>query len=215
MWMLYSLSGLFVTNFLVNKIYSLYDKFYPEKYKTFEDENENENDIYNILCYRISLEDGSEITRTELGMEEIEAIEEDNKINYIIIEYMFNGQFMKYITYKKDIRFPIYQFKIEPTRFPYYPEIVFLNEVNITNYIVPYLGPLCNFYRDREEPVKLKDVLIGHPDFEQFNFEDGLLIMISNNTPLNGKKCMIKKLPCELIWKRHAAVDPKDDDKLN
>ena len=51
-------------------------------------------------------------------------------------------------------------------------------------------------------------------NFEKFNFEDGVLIMISNDTPISGKKCIVRKLPCSLIWKRHAAVDPKDDDKL-
>jgi hypothetical protein len=213
MWILYSLTGIFATGVLVNKLYDLYDKFYPTKYKTFEDVPTR--DSYDIICYRIKLEDSSVITKIELGIEDIEEIEEDCKIDYITIEYMFNGQLMKYITRRQDIRFPIYPFKVEQPRFPYYPESVFLNEVNITNYITPYLGPLCNFYRDREEPIKLKDVLSEHPDFEKFNLEEGLLIMISNDTPLLGKKCIIKKLPADLIWKRHAAVDPRDDYKLN
>ena len=38
--------------------------------------------------------------------------------------------------------------------------------------------------------------------------------MISNETPLNGKKCITKELPCKLVWKRHAAVDPRDEHKL-
>jgi hypothetical protein len=198
---------------LVNKLYALYNKFYPEKYKSFEDVLEK--DVYELICYRLKLEDNTEIVRTELGIEDIEEIEENNKIRFIIIEYMFNSQFMKYITYKQDIRFPIYPFRVEPTKYLYYPESIFINEIDITSYISPYLGPLCNFYLDREEPVKLKDAIINHPDFDKINFDDGLLIMISNETPLNGKKCIIKKLPCNLIWKRHAAVDPKDEYKLN
>jgi hypothetical protein len=212
MWILYSISGFLASSFLINKIFDFYNKFYPTKYKSFEDVPVK--DDYNIICYRIRLEDNSEIVKSELGLEDIEEIEESNKINYITIEYMFNGQFMKYITRKQDIRFPIYPFKVEPTRFLYYPESIFLNEVNITNWVTPYLGPLCNFYRDREEPIELKDVLIDHPNFENFDFDDGVLIMISNDTPIKGKKCIIKKLPCGLIWKRHAAVDPCDDDKL-
>ena len=214
MWIFYSVSGLFASSFLLNKIRDLYNKFYPTTYKTFEDVPKI--DTYNIICYRIRFSDNSEITRSELGLEDIEEIEEnsDLKIEYITIEYMFNGQFMKYITRKQDIRFPIYPFKIEPTRFPYYPESIFLNDVNITNYVRPYLGPLCNFYRDREEPINLKDTLVDHPDFNNFNFDEGVLIMISNETPIKGKKCIIKKLPCDLLWKRHAAVDPNDDDKL-
>jgi len=213
MWILYSLSSFFATSFLVNKLYALYNKFYPEKYKSFEDVLEK--DVYELICYRLKLEDNTEIVRTELGIEDIEEIEENNKIRFIIIEYMFNSQFMKYITYKQDIRFPIYPFRVEPTKYLYYPESIFINEIDITSYISPYLGPLCNFYLDREEPVKLKDAIINHPDFDKINFDDGLLIMISNETPLNGKKCIIKKLPCNLIWKRHAAVDPKDEYKLN
>jgi hypothetical protein len=213
MWILFSLSGIFASSLLVNKIYDLYNKFYPPKYKTFEDIPTN--DSYDIICYRLKLEDNSVITRTELGIEDIEEIEELNKIEYITIEYMFNGKFMKYITRNQDISFPIYRFKVEEPKFPYYPESVFLNEVNITNYIIPYLGPLCNFYRDREEPIKLSDVLADHPNFENFNLNDGMLIIISNDTPINGKKCIIKKLPCDLIWKRHAAVDPRDEVEIN
>ena len=39
---------------------------------------------------------------------------------------MFNGQFMKYLTYKKDITFPIYEFKVQPSKYKYYPESIFL-----------------------------------------------------------------------------------------
>jgi hypothetical protein len=216
MWILYSLSGIFATGMLFDRLRLLYKNLYPTKYKTFEDISEPEDDDeYYIICYRIKLEDGSEIVETDLTQDYLKKIEEKTMINYITIEYMFNGQFMKYITYKKDIQFPIYKFKIAPTKYPYYPEIIFLNDVNITNYITPYLGPLCNFYQDREEPIKLKDALRDHPNYENLNFDEGILIMISCDTPINGKKCLIKKLPCNLIWKRHAAVDPKDDDKLN
>ena len=38
--------------------------------------------------------------------------------------------------------------------------------------------------------------------------------MISNETPLRGKKCITRDLPCKLIWKRHAAVDPREEHKL-
>ena len=215
MWFLYSLVGIFSSGIFLNKIREIYIKFYPSKYKTFEDLPELEKyDDYCILCYRIKTEDGKEIEETEITNEDLEKIEENSKISYINIEYMFNGQFMKYLTYKKDITFPIYEFKVQPSKYKYYPESIFLNEVNITNYLTPYLGPLCNFYIDREEPIKLKDALRDHPDFEKFDFEDGNLILVSNDIPIYGKKCIVKKLPCNLVWKRHAAIDPKDDCKL-
>ena len=159
-------------------------------------------------------EDGTASNKLDLTSEEIEDIDKENKIKYIIIDYMFNGQFMKYLTYDKDITFPFYSFKIEPTKFPYYPETVILNGVDVTNYVIPYLGPLQNFYIDRHDAIKLEDILLEHPEYDKMNFNKGQIIMISNETPLDGKKCITKELPCILNWKRHAAVDPRDDEKL-
>jgi hypothetical protein len=215
MWALYTIAGLFSSGYLIKRMLNFYTSFNSlnvVKYKSFEDVVEN--DEYTLICYRIKTDNGREIVESYLDEETIKMIEETDKIIFIIIEYMFNGNLMKYITYKKDIRFPFYNFKIEPPKFLYYPESIFLNDVNITDYVSPYLGPLCNFYNDREEPVVLKDVLVDHPSYKNFNFNEGLIIMISNDTPLNGKKCIIRKLPCGLLWKRHAAVDPKDDYKL-
>ena len=214
MWALYTITGLFSSGYLINKILKIYNSFYPVKIKSFDDVVKEE-DEYTLICYRIKTDNEKELIETDLDEETIKSIEETDNIIYIIIEYMFNGNLMKYITYKKDIQFPIYRFKVEPTKYLYYPESIFFDEINITNYVTPYLGPLCNFYNDREEQPDLKDILADHPRYNDFNFEDGLIIMISNDTPINGKKCFIKKLPYKLNWKRHAAVDPKDDDKLN
>ena len=210
---LYTITGLFSSGYLINKILKIYNSFYPVKIKSFEDVVKEE-DEYTLICYRIKTDNEKELIETDLDEETIKSIEETDNIIYIIIEYMFNGNLMKYITYKKDIQFPIYRFKVEPTKYLYYPESIFFDEINITDYVTPYLGPLCNFYNDREEQPELKDILADHPRYKDFNFEDGLIIMISNDTPINGKKCFIKKLPYKLNWKRHAAVDPKDDDKL-
>lgn len=209
MWILNGISFLFI----FGQIFKGIKNFFSKKINDEVDEIE-EKDEYNLICYKIKLEDNSVIIKYDITTEELDEIEEDNKIIYIIIEYTFNGQLMKYITRNKDITFPIYEFKVEPTKFLYYPETIILNDLDVTNYVSPFLGPLCNFYRDRNEPIKLKDALIDHPDYDKINFEEGKLIMISNTTPLNGKKVKISNLPCELIWKRHAAVDPRDDDKL-
>jgi hypothetical protein len=206
MWILSGFSFLFI----FVKLFKGIKGFFSKK---INNETE-ERDEYNLICYKIKLENGPTLLKHELTKEEIDKIEEDDKIEYIIIEYTFNGETMKYITRNKDITFPIYEFNVEPTKFLYYPETIILNDLDVTNYVSPFLGPLCNFYRDRGEPIKLKDALIEHPDYDKINFEDGKLIMISNETPLNGKKVKISNLPCELIWKRHAAVDPRDDDKL-
>ena len=42
MWILYSVSGLLASNFLINKLRDLYNKLYPTKYKTFEDIPKND-----------------------------------------------------------------------------------------------------------------------------------------------------------------------------
>jgi len=208
MFALYTFTFIGLITYVLNKAYN-----YFNPYKTFEDKYEH--DDYNLLCYRIIFEDGSEMLKSELTDEEVEEMDiDENKIKYIIIEYMFNGEFMKYITYTKDIRFPIYPFDITPTKYPYYPEVVILNGMDITKYIQPWLGPYCNFYTDREEPIKLEDALMDHPDYKDIDFNNGTLLMLSNQTPLNGRKCITKPLPCKLIWKRHAAVDPRDEHLL-
>lgn len=209
MWTLYAFTSFGFIGYFMHKIYR---KFYPLTMKSFDDVYED--DEYNLLCYRIKFEDRSTMNKLELTDEEIKEIDEANKIKFITIEYMFNGKFMKYITYEKDITFPFYVFNIVEPKFPYYPETIILNGEDVTSYLIPYLGPLCNFYGDRVDPIKLEDALEDHPDFDKLNLKEGQLIMISNETPLNGKKCITKELPCRLIWKRHAAVDPRDDDKL-
>lgn len=208
MFALYTFTFIGLITYVLNKAYN-----YFNPYKTFEDKYEH--DDYKLLCYRIIFEDGSEMLESELTDEEVEEMDiDENKIKYIIIEYMFNGEFMKYITYTKDIRFPIYPFDVAPTTYPYYPDLVILNGMDITKYIQPWLGPYCNFYADREEPIKLEDALMDHPEYAEINFNTGTILMISNETPLNGRKCITKPLPCKLIWKRHAAVDPRDEHLL-
>jgi hypothetical protein len=209
MFALYTFTLIGLLTYTLNKVYN-----YLHPYKTFEDVYKK--DEYLLLCYRIKFEDDSEISESEVTVESLEEMEKnlDVKIKYIVIEYMFNGEFMKYITYTKDIAFPIYPFDIVPTKYPYYPEIIILNGMDVTNFIRPWLGPYYNFYSDREEPIKLEDALMEHPDYEDIDFENGTLLMISNKTPLNGRKCITKPLPSKLIWKRHAAVDPRDDHLL-
>ena len=209
MWFLFLFTTFAFVGYVLNNIYRL---FYPITMKSFDDRYVE--DEYNLLCYRIMFEDGTAINKLDLTSEEIEDIDKENKIKYINIDYMFNGQFMKYITYDKDITFPFYAFKVEPPEFPYYPETVILNGVDVSNYVIPYLGPLQNFYLDRHAPIKLEDALLDFPDYDKLNLNEGKITFISNETPLNGKKCITKELPCVLSWKRHAAVDPRDQEKL-
>lgn len=209
MWALYLLTSLGFFGYYLNK---LYKSFYPSTLKSFDDVYED--DEYMLLCYHIKYETGDVVDMIDLDDEKIRELDREDKIKYITIDYMFNGQFMKYITYDKDITFPIYKFNILPSKYPYYPEMIILNNVDVTSYVSPYLGPLCNFYVDTSSPIKLEDAMAEHPDFDKFDFNNGTLLMISNETPLQGKKIIQKSLPCNLIWKRHAAVDPRDEEKL-
>lgn len=213
MWFLYGLSTVWILSVMTNMMYTFFSV--PKTSGTLEKHLSNKGDEYTLLCYVVNYENGSVDVLGETTKEEIEELNDINKIDYIIIKYMFNGKLMKYITRKLDIEFPIYRFNIDPPRFEYYPEIMFFNKVDVTDYLRPYLGPLCNFYSDREEPINLKDALLDHPNLKDFNFEEGVFEMISNKTPINGRKIITKELPCTfLTWKRHAAVDPRDEDKL-
>ena len=111
---LYTVLGLFSSGYLVKRIINIYNSINVVKYKSFEDVVEN--DEYTLICYRIKTDNGKELVEVELDEETIKSIEETDEITYITIEYMFNGNLMKYITYRKDIRFPIYKFKVEPAK---------------------------------------------------------------------------------------------------
>jgi hypothetical protein len=210
MWLFYTTCNLVLFSYIGYKIFR---RFYPLKFKSFEDKYEN--DQYIFLCIRLKFKDGSDDQITEeITKQEIEDIHEKNEIEYIILEYMFNGKFMKFLSYERDITFPIYNFNVTPTIFPYYPEIILLNGEDVTCYISPYLGPLCNFYVDRGNTLSLKDSLRDHPNINNLDLNCGTLEFISNETPFEGNKHIVKELPCRLNWKRHAAVDPRNDKDL-
>lgn len=215
MWFLFGLSTLWILSLLTTKTVKAITEYQTSSPKTMEYSAPRVDDEYILLCYVINYEDGTEEVLGETTDEDIEDMDEIKKIDNILIKYMFNGKFMQYVTRTLDIQFPIYSFNVEPETFPYYPDIMFMNDIDVTDYVRPFLGPLCNFYSDREEPVKLTDALKTHPKFKEFNFEEGTFKMISNKTPLNVRKLITKNLPSEsLVWKRHAAVDPRDEHEI-
>tara|TARA_B100001173_G_scaffold309629_1_gene322408 strand:- start:189 stop:860 length:672 start_codon:yes stop_codon:yes gene_type:complete len=211
MWFLYGLSTLWILSVVTQKLSNQFI-FNVNSKKTLEEhKKKTEDDEYILLCYVIHYKDGSNEALDETTLKEVEDKNDINEIDYITIKYMFNGKLMKYITRQNDIQFPIYTFNVRPETYQYYPDIMFLNDIDVTDYLRPYLGPLCNFYSDREEPIKLEDTLRDHPNFKDFDFKEGKFQMISNKTPVKGRKSLIKELPCSLVWKRHAAVEPKDE----
>jgi len=207
MWPFYTVCSF---GFFSYFVYKIFKKFYHLKIKIFDDIYLD--DEYVFLCIKIKFEDGSDKQISEeILQEEINELHKKNAIKYTIIEYMFNGKFMKFLSYNRNVAFPIYTSNIIPQTYPYYPETILLNEEDITCYISPFLGPLCNFYLDKGVLMNLEDVLMDHPNINNLDLKNGKLEFISNETPYEGKKHIIKELPCRLIWKRHAAVDPRYD----
>ena len=215
MWLFLFTSGVSIIGYV---LYDLRQKFKMATNEKFDDKHisytkrvQREVDDYNLICYRLVFKDEhkSEEIVSDISREELEKVHEENEIRFVIIEFMFNGRLCKQIVYDRDIQFPIYKFTIQNTEWEYYPEYMWLGTYNITNYLSPYLGPAYNFYMDTDEKHFLKDILYDHPDFKNFDFENDKLHMITNDTPIDGVKLLIKDPNSFLIFKRHASVDPR------
>ncbi len=215
MWFLLFTSGLSVLMYYLYRINKL---FLVDKSLLFTDDIpvQRDQDEYNLICYRVVFDDSKkkEGVFTDITNEELEQIDECDKIRFVIIEYMYNGRLCKQLIYDKKVEFPVYQFTIQNTEWEYYPEYVWFGEKNISDYVRPYLGPAYNFYMDTGQAHFLKDILYDHPDINTFDFENDKLYIITNDTPISGIKLIIKEPNKQLIFKRHAAVDPRDLEKL-
>lgn len=215
MWLFLFTSGLSILGYI---LYDLRQKFKMVTDEKLDDSEisytkrvQREVDDYNLICYRIVFKDEykSEEIVSDITKEELAKIHDKNEIRFVIIEFMFNGRLCKQIVYDREIQFPIYNFTIQNTEWEYYPEHIWLGTQNITDYVYPYLGPAYNFYMDTEQKHFLKDILYDHPDFKKFDFENDKLHMITNDTPIDGVKLLIKDASNFLIFKRHASVDPR------
>ena len=141
----------------------------------------------------------------------VEPEHEGLMVKFIILEYMYKKQLMKQIIKNRELSFPIYNFPIRKTEFEYYPEQMFLEGIDITNYVKPYLGPAINFYMDTFHEQYLKDILYDHPLFKNTDFTkltDPLWILTCP-TKYSNRKLLRKDINVKLIFKRHAAVDPR------
>ena len=101
MWFLYGLSTVWILSVMTNMMYTFFSA--PKTSGTLEKHLSNKGDEYTLLCYVVNYENGSVDVLGETTKEEIEELNDINKIDYIIIKYMFNGKLMKYITRKLDI----------------------------------------------------------------------------------------------------------------
>lgn len=194
MYFLYSSISIGIV-FLAFRIFNYI--FFP-KLKTFEDSSDYfDSDEYILLCYRIKHKDLTEtIITDEISEEELEEINTDNEIKYVVIDYLYNNKFMKYITYSYNIDFPIYDIDVDEYRGEQISTIL-LNGEDVTTYVKPFLGPKNNFYNDKKLKIKLENMFDDHPHFSKLNFEDGNIEIIA----ISGKK-IYYDLPWTPVWKQ-------------
>ena len=170
-----------------------------------EEDNEDEEDS------EVEEDEPEMIPNPDYIGEWVEPEHEGLMVKFIILEYMYKKQLMKQIIKNRELTFPIYNFPIRKTEFEYYPEQMFLEGVDITNYVKPYLGPAINFYMDTFHDHYLKDILYDHPLFKDKDFsklQDPLWILTCP-TQFSNRKLLRKDINKKLIFKRHAAVDPR------
>ena len=215
MWVLFLTSAISTLSYIIFKAYNFLN---VDKTIVFDNKyvkSQKDKDEYNLICYRVVFTDKDKEDElfTDITNEDIEDMNKDDEIRFIITEYMFNGRLCKHISYDKKIVFPIYNFTIQNTEWEYYPEYFFLGNINITDYVRPYMGPAYNFYMDTDNLHYLKDILYDHPDIDKFEKlidDNDKLYMITNDTPISGVKLLIKDPTKYIIFKRHASVDPRD-----
>ena len=205
MFYLFLLSGILTGVFIYKKVKYL---FYP--ILTFEDFDDIEDDEYNLISFDVNYNNGNKesfVNEDELNTEFLEELDSKNKIDNVIINYTYNGKFMKYITYDLTVDFPIYDMNIDMTDYEY-PKLFILNNIDLTGYIKPFLGPKYNFYIDRTRVIKLKDILKDYPDLDNLNTEVGILDIYTSK----DRKVTIE-LPWPVNWKpKKEILTGKDDD---
>lgn len=174
--------------------------FFP-KLKSFDLDSFDEKE-YMFLFYYIKYHDDLTVKiYEEFSKEEIKKLNDDKKIKYIIINYLYDNKHMKYITYSLDIEFPIYEIDIEENFTCEKVESVFLNDEDVTSYVKPFLGPKNNFYNDKNVKINLRDMFDEYPNLENLNFETGNIKLIS----FSGKE-LIYDLPWSPVWKQFSGT---------
>lgn len=196
---------LLYTSITIGLTYSFYKLckylFFP-KLKSFDDNfSSDDEDDYMFLSYTIKYFDGSKTEISEeLSQEEIEELDSENKIKYIIINYLYNDKLMKYITYSLDIEFPIYETKAFSSNCEII-ESVYLNEKDVTSYVKPFLGPKNNFYIDKNIKINMRDMFEDYPELENLDFLEGTIEIVSSS----GKK-LFYDLPWTPMWKKFSGL---------
>lgn len=168
--------------------------YFPKK-KYFEEKTKE--DEYTLFCYRIYNEDGSDKVVTEdIEYSEILDMNEDTPIKKIVIDYMYNGTFMKYITKDLNIDFPIYETNVKFASGAKFPIKFLINNEDVTHCFMPFLGPKKNFYLDKNSYITLEDIFMDHPEKDKINITEGIIEI--QDTEGNT---FVHQLPWTPVWK--------------
>lgn len=198
MYLLYSS----ITICVALSFYKLVNYLFFPKLKSFDDDFLFVKDEYMFLSYTIKhFDDTKSVILEELSNEEIKKIDSENKIKYVIIDYLYNNKHMKYITYTLDIEFPIYDFDIDHSVEKEVIKCIFLNGEDVTLYVKPFLGPKNNFYNDKNVKIKLSDMFDEHHKLSELNFNCGLVEIYA----ISGKYIKYN-LPWTPVWKQFSGL---------
>lgn len=191
-----------ITFGIAYSVYKFINYLFFPKLKSFDEDYLFVEDEYMFLSYNIKhFDNTNSVILEELSQEEIEKIDSENKIKYIIIDYLYNNKLMKYITYSLDIEFPIYEFDIDHSTENETIERVLLNGEDVTTYVKPFLGPKNNFYNDKNIKIKLSDMFDEHPKLTELNFNNGHLEIYA----VSGKH-LVYNLPWTPVWKQFSGL---------
>lgn len=196
---------LFYTSITFGIAYSIYKfvnyLFFP-KLKSFDEDYLFVQDEYMFLSYTIKhFDNTNSVILEELSKEEIKKIDSENKIKYVIIDYLYNNKHMKYITYTLDIEFPIYEFDIDNNVEKEVIKCILLNGEDVTTYVKPFLGPKNNFYNDKNIKIKFSDMFDEHPKLTGVDFNNGYLEIYA----MSGKY-LLYNLPWTPVWKQFSGL---------
>lgn len=168
--------------------------YFPKKRFFLEEVKEDE---YTLFCYRIFYKDSEETIITEdLEVSELLEMNEDKPINKIIIDYMYNGLFMKYITYDLNVDFPLYETNVKIPSGAKFPTKFLINDEDVTHCFKPFLGPKNNFYLDKNTRLTLEDIFMDHPEKDKININEGIIEI--HDTANN---IFVHPLPWTPVWK--------------
>lgn len=178
------------------KLFNLVKDLFYIPNKSFEDVNFelSKPEDYHLLSYNIFYESGDIVELDELNEESLKTFEENEEdvIKFIQIVYLFKNVLYKFITYDKDITFPIYDIHQQNSGIVTIDSF-YIDDKDFTSVIKPYIGPNNNFYSDKGIKFNLKDIFSIEGIWSPFTEEN-------KNSVLKIKDSQGKEIERDLNW---------------